>query len=229
MVGFSLLRFEIWRPFIVGVGSLIFFLGFLSGVKPFVPKSLSYENILRCYPELANPSWGPKLDLTQIKRQMDDKFATNHSYVQYRQVEFHDPSQKYIKANPNLGESPLSKGVGQRRMIISMQVGPTDKIETAPLSLKVEIADEKGEFVEVKNSRRTQPRPDEIANVLRGMVVDHDQSTYLDVKVDGQTLLSTSEDGVPRILTLRDSNRVLRCESAKELGVFCSCSKKNEK
>jgi hypothetical protein len=173
------------------------------------PVSVSYTNILKCFPALKNDSQSLKVDLNQLKEDVDKNYVTSQSLLRYRQVLLKDSSgqQKRLK----LSAKPIKKG----------------KVNYL---LSVEKLDSKGAGTpqEIPLAQRTNPSQKELDQYFLNQDVVEDERSYFDTKLNGQTL--SFKRGFQKIFELELSDEKahqrLLCEDKNGLGVVCTCFQK---
>ncbi len=176
------------------------------GVKPV---SVSYENLMRCFPELQDEKLSFKVDLNRLKEIMDEKFVTSQSQLRQRKIH-------YLNADKEL-----------MNLILRTKFAGAKKVET---ELILQQVDEKGVITDIKltNNQRLNPNQDTINNFLLNGVIKSDEYSYNDTKLNN--VVSTYRRNFKEIqeidLTDRDGKRSVHCENQKNLGIICTCSKK---
>lgn len=173
------------------------------------PVSVSYENLIRCFPELKDEKLSFKVDLNHLKELMDEKFVTSQSQLRQRKVHYRD-----------------ADGVAMN-LILRTKFQGHKKMET---ELTLQKVDEKGVVTDIKltGNQRINPRQDIINNFLLGSMIKSDEYSYNDTKLNG--LFSTYRRNFKDIEEIGLEDRVLKrsifCEKKSDLGIICTCSKK---
>lgn len=173
------------------------------------PVSISYENLIKCFPELRDEKLSFKVDLNQLKEVMDEKFITSQSQLRQRKVQYED------------SEGQL------RNLILRNQFRGPKKVET---ELILQMVDEKGVVTDVKltDNQRINPKQEVINNFLLNSVIKSDEYSYNDTRLNGVS--STYRRNFKEIeeVSLEDklSKRSILCEKKSDLGIICTCSKK---
>ena len=192
------------------VVSLLFIFGpHFAGAQGVKPVSVSYENLMRCFPELQDEKLSFKVDLNRLKEIMDEKFVTSQSQLRQRKIH-------YLNADKEL-----------MNLILRTKFAGAKKVET---ELILQQVDEKGVITDIKltNNQRLNPNQDTINNFLLNGVIKSDEYSYNDTKLNN--VVSTYRRNFKEIqeidLTDRDGKRSGHCENQKNLGIICTCSKK---
>lgn len=192
------------------VVSLLFIFGpHFTGAQGVKPVSVSYENLMRCFPELQDEKLSFKVDLNRLKEIMDEKFVTSQSQLRQRKIH-------YLNADKEL-----------MNLILRTKFAGAKKVET---ELILQQVDEKGVITDIKltNNQRLNPNQDTINNFLLNGVIKSDEYSYNDTKLNN--VVSTYRRNFKEIqeidLTDRDGKRSVHCENQKNLGIICTCSKK---
>ncbi len=177
---------------------------------PEKPVSLSYLNVVKCFPELKNEAWGNKVDLNQLKEESDRKFATSNSLLRYRQVLLKDP-------------------MGQQKRMRLAAAKATKKGKTN-YNLTVEKLDSKGEghVIDLPKSHRSNPNLVDLAPYFLNQEILEDEYSYFDTKLNGITMSYKRNFKDLFEIEISDSraHRRILCEDKKTLGVVCTCSLK---
>ena len=170
------------------------------------PVSLSYLNLTKCYPELKNEALALKVDLNQLKDDIDRKYVTSQSLLRYRQVILKDASGQ------------------QKRLKLSAKPAKKSKFNYL---LSLEKLDSKGAGtpVDIPQSQRINPTQKDLDQYFLNQDVLEDEHSYFDTKLNGLTLSFQRNFQNVFALELSDSraNKRLVCEDKKELGIVCTC------
>ncbi|CAE79095.1 conserved hypothetical protein [Bdellovibrio bacteriovorus HD100] len=192
------------------VVSLLFVFGpHFAGAQGIKPVSVSYENLMRCFPELQDEKLSFKVDLNRLKDIMDEKFVTSQSQLRQRKIH-------YLNADKEL-----------MNLILRTKFAGAKKVET---ELILQQVDEKGVITDIKltNNQRLNPNQDTINNFLLNGVIKSDEYSYNDTKLNN--VISTYRRNFKEIqeidLNDREGKRSVHCENQKDLGIICTCSKK---
>ncbi len=204
------------------VASLVFLVGFGGGAsyseaQPMSPEisasakpvSVSYQNLVTCFPELTDSRLSFKVDLNSLKDLIDDKFITSNSLLRQRKVQYLD-----------------AKGQQSILILRTKRVGAR-KLRT---ELILQRVDEKGVVTDQKltENQRINPKQEIVNGLLLGAALQSDEFSYLDSKLNGVSLVYSRNFKIVQDLELTDKagNRSLTCENQKNLGIICTCSKK---
>lgn len=192
------------------VVSLILLFGpHLVGAQAIKPVSVSYENLMRCFPELQDEKLSFKVDLNRLKDIIDEKFVTSQSQLRQRKVHYLDSEKQAMN------------------LILRTKFEREKKVQT---ELILQQVDEKGVITDVKltANQRMNPKQDTINNFLLNAVIKSDEYSYNDTKLN--EVVSTYRRNFKDIeeidLQDRSGRRSIFCENQKNLGIICTCSKK---
>lgn len=173
------------------------------------PVSVSYENLMRCFPELQDDSLSFKVDLNRLKEVVDDKFVTSQSQLRQRKIQYTD-------ADKNL-----------MNLILRNTFRGEKKIET---ELALQQVDDKGVITDVKltDNQRLNPKQEIINNFLLNASIKSDEYSYLDTKLNEvvSTYKRNFKDVQEYELDDKLNHRDVSCEKQKDLGIICTCIKK---
>jgi hypothetical protein len=170
------------------------------------PVSVSYINVVNCYPELKNEALSLKVDLSILKDEIDRKFVTSQSLLRYRQVILKD------------GSGALKR--------LKLSAKPAKKASFNYI-LSVDKLDEKraGTPVEVPQSQRINPKQKDLDQYFLNQDVIEDERSYYDTKLNGLGL--SFKRNFQKVFELEfsdtKSKKRLFCEDKNELGVTCAC------
>lgn len=172
------------------------------------PVSLSYVNLVKCFPELKNELWGIKVNLNQLKEESDRKFATSNSLLRYRQLLLKDP-----------------QGQKKRMRLAAVKTSKKGKLN---YSLTIDKLDEKGEgrSIDLPQAHRSNPNLVNLAPYFLNEEILEDEYSYFDTKLNGITMSykRNFKDIFEVEISDTRSQRRLFCEDKKNLGVVCTCS-----
>lgn len=193
---------------------LVICLFFLSGpgfalAQVSKPVSVSYENLLQCFPELKDEKLSFKVDLNLLKDIADEKFVTSQSQLRQRKIHYKNAEGELMN------------------LILRTKFQGHKKMET---ELILQSVDEKAVVTDIKltGNQRLNPKQETINNFLLGGVIKTDEYSYNDTKLNGIT--STYRRNFKEIeeFTLADraKRRSIQCEKQVDLGIICTCSKK---
>lgn len=191
------------------VSLLILFGPHLAEAQAVKPVSVSYENLMRCFPELQDEKLSFKVDLNRLKEIMDEKFVTSQSQLRQRKIH-------YLNADKEL-----------MNLILRTKFEGAKKVET---ELILQQVDEKGVITDIRltNNQRLNPNQDTINNFLLNGVIKSDEYSYNDTKLNNvvSTYRRNFKDIQEIDLRDREGKRSVLCENQKNLGIICTCSKK---
>lgn len=183
---------------VVGLGAAA------QGVKPV---SVSYENLVRCFPVLQDKKLSFKVDLNRLKELIDEKFVTVHSQLRQRRVVYDNDRQTFILTQRNKFRNGM-------------------KVETL---LSLQKLDDKGLYTDIKlpESQRINPKQEVINSFLANMTIKADDYSYYDTKLKGvHSAYKVSFKDVQEIELVDGPNkRSVLCEK-QQMGIICTCSKK---
>lgn len=186
------------------LGTLLSLSARAEGVKPM---SLSYQNIIECFPELSDPGNSFKVNLNRLHEMVDRRFATLNSSVRHRIAVFKDGNDD------------------QKKRLTYTRQG-----ESKNYTLKLEKLDDQGNGTEIPltQAQRINPKPREIGNILALATMISDDYMYDDTKLNEVVLTYRRRFQETRELQLSDKlhKKTLSCENQKDLGIICTCSKK---
>jgi len=171
------------------------------------PVSVSYENLLSCYPELKNETLSLKVDLNLLKDEMDRRYVTTSSLLRYRQV-------------------ILKDGSGQeRRLKLAAKPSKKSKFNYILSVEKLDAATKAGTPLEIPSSQRINPKQKDLDIYFLNNDILEDERSYFDTKLNGKTLSFKRQFQKVIELELMDvgTKKRLFCEDKKELGVVCTC------
>lgn len=173
------------------------------------PISVSYENVIKCFPELQDERLSFKVDLNQLKEVMDEKFITSQSQLRQRKVQYLDAENQLMN------------------LILRTKFSGSKKVQT---ELTVQIVDEKGVVTDAKltDNQRINPKQDIINNFLLNSVIKSDEYSYNDTKLNdvSSTYQRNFKDIEEIELVDKPRKRSIVCEKKSDLGIICTCTKK---
>lgn len=172
--------------------------------------SISYQNLIQCYPELKESKFEYGIDLPLLKKEIDQKYPSTKSTLRYRKVLFTDPKL----------------GTERHRLTISLQKWVKNQPQ---YDYYLEVLDKEntGELVptgeKFKNPIKEAPQ-----RFLLGAMLIEDESLLVDTKPNKiEMSYKTSNDSVIELdLSKNNGNVQLKCESKKSQGVLCLCLKR---
>ncbi|WP_255490017.1 hypothetical protein [Bdellovibrio sp. KM01] len=173
------------------------------------PVSVSYENVLKCFPELKDDSLAFKVNLTKLKELADEKFVTIRSQLRQRKVNYLDADKQEF----NLILKNETTSIKKPKIELTVQKVQADGVLT-------DIA--------LTKNQRTNPKQEIINGFLLNSTIRSDVYSYLDTKLNGVS--STYKRNFHEVteFNLEGSarKRSLSCSSESQLGIICTCTKK---
>ncbi len=189
---------------------LLLSFGSFSQTRKKVP-TISYQNLLSCYPEISNEKLEFDMDLSVLKKTIDQKHPSLKSVLRYRKVLF----------------TEAKRGPERHRLTISLQKwvkgNPTYDFYIEKLN-KDNIAEivptEKEKF---KNILKDVPQ-----KYLLDVTMLEDELLWLDTKPNKTEMsYKVSNDSVVELDLSHVNGKVqLKCENKKTQGVLCLCLKR---
>ena len=174
------------------------------------PRSLSYDAVLRCYPELKNERLSSKVDLNLLKEEIDRKHATVRSLLIERLAVYTDTTDVKKRTRLWTLDAPTSAKPQYR--------------------FQLEYFDAKGLTHEqiVPPSHRLNPKQKDLNAYYVTAQFEMDQTSSIDTKLNGYEL--RYKKNFDRVLELRLLNnrarKDLRCDQDSLGAIVCECIKK---
>lgn len=178
-----------------------------SGIEK--PVSLSYLNLIKCFPELKNDDWSTRVDLNQLKEQADRKFVTAQTLLRYRQSTLKDA------------------GGQQKRLRLSAQSERKSKIS---YNLTLDKLDSRGAGtpIEIPLAQRVNPSQKVLDQFFLNQELVDDEYSYFDTQVNGMSM--SYKKNLREVFELEISDphgkRRVLCEEQGTLGKVCNCYRK---
>ncbi len=173
------------------------------------PVSVSYENVLKCFPELKDDSLAFKVNLNKLKDLADEKFVTVRSQLRQRKVNYLDADKQ------------------EMNLILKTQSASAKKSKT---ELTVQKVGGDGVLTDIAltKNQRTNPKQEIINGFLLDATIQSDVYSYLDTKLNGvsSTYKRNFRDVIEFNLEGPARKRSLSCTSESQLGIICTCTKK---
>ncbi|MBL7543474.1 MAG: hypothetical protein JNL11_06635 [Bdellovibrionaceae bacterium] len=172
--------------------------------------SISYQNLIQCYPELKDPKFEFGVELPMLKKAIDQKYPSVKSTLRYRKILFTDPKL----------------GTERHRLTISLQKWVKGQAQYDYYLEKLD-KDNIGEMLareeKFKNPLREAPE-----KFLLNATLVEDESLLVDTKPNELELsYKTSNDSVVELDLSQSNGKVqLKCDSKKTQGVLCLCLKR---
>lgn len=173
--------------------------------------SISYQNIIQCYPELKDEKMEFDVDLNALKKNIDQKHPSLRSVLRYRRVLYTDPKLGVESHRLTISLQKWVKGAPQYDFYL-------EKLDKNNIAEIVPVAKEK-----FKNLLKDVPQ-----KYLIDVKVIEDESLWLDTKPNKTEMsYKTSNDSVQELDLGQSGGRVqLKCENKKSQGVLCLCLKR---
>ncbi|GEM_PF-3359497 len=173
--------------------------------------SISYQNILNCYPDLENEKIEFDVDLNVLKKNIDQRYPTTKSTLRYRRVLYTDPKLGTDPHRLTISLQKWAKGVPHYDFYL-------EKLDKENVAEIVPVQKEK-----FKNIVKDVPQ-----KYLLGVKLLEDESLWLDTKPNKTEMsYKTSNDLVLELDLSQGSGKVqLKCENKKSQGVLCLCLKR---
>jgi hypothetical protein len=173
--------------------------------------SISYQNIIKCYPELVNEKMEFKVNLNLLKKDIDQKRPSMKSVLRYRRVLYTDAK---------LGAYP-------HRLTISLQKW-IKGIPQYDFYLEKLDKDDVAEILPLDKEKFRNPVKDVPQKYLLAVKILDDESLWLDTKPNKTEMsYKTSNDSVQELDLTHSGGKVqLKCENKKDQGVLCLCLKR---
>ena len=190
--------------------TFVFVLGSQSGwAQKAKPVSVSYEHLIRCFPELQSEELSFKVDLNKLKEVADEKFITAQSLLRQRKV-------RYVDAD-------------NRDMILTLTT-TAQSLKKSTTELTLQSVDDKGVITDngLTKNQRINPKQEIINGFLLNATVKSDEYSYNDTKLNGvrASYRRNFREIVEYDLDEKAGRRSVNCENQKDLGIICTCSKK---
>lgn len=189
--------------FLIALGPQILW---AQGIKPV---SVSYENLMRCFPELQDEKLSFKVDLNDLKELIDNKFVTSQAQLRQRKIHYIDAEKQGMN------------------LILRTKFSGSKKVET---ELSLQQVDEKGVVTDLKltPNQRINPKQEIIDNFLLNTTIKSDEYSYNDTKLNGvfSTYRRNFKDVQELELVDKPNKRSISCEKKNDLGIICTCTKK---
>lgn len=173
--------------------------------------TISYQNVIDCYPEIKNEKLEFDLDLSLLKKTIDQKYTTLKSIVRYRKV---------LYTNPKLGTE-------RHRLTISLQKW-VKGIPDYSFYLEKLDKDNVAEIVPTVSEKFKDPVKDVPHKFLVNGTLIEDEWLWLDTKPNKMEMsYKLSNDSVVELDLSQANGKVqLKCENKKTQGVLCLCLKR---
>jgi hypothetical protein len=175
---------------------------------PSIPISRSFESLKKCYPILANDEFKQSVDLDRLKEKIDNFDFTVKSTLRYRRLTY--IPQGGTETHRLTIRALTKKGSQYSYEMFLEKMGPTDGVPTE---------------LEIPLKQRKNPKQADINTYIFDADLKLEETSYVDTKLNGHTLIYSRQFKKVYDLVLKDSKGVhtLTCENQKNLGVVCTC------
>ena len=173
--------------------------------------SISYQNLISCYPELQDEKLEFDINLTTLKKMINQKFPSVKSTLRYRKVLFTD----------------AKRGPEHHRLTISLQKWVKGQAHYDFYLEKLD-KDNVAEMVPLIKEKFKNPIKEVPPKYLLDVTLIEDESLWVDT-LPGKMEMSykTSNESVLELDLSQNAERVqLKCENKKTQGVLCLCLKR---
>lgn len=197
---------------------------FAEGGKKKIP-SISYANILSCYPELKNEKLEFDVDLSELKKTIDYKFPSIRTTMRYRKVIFEDFKVAAEGVDPD--SAAVNKSSQKKRMTLSISHLKKGMPEYR-MTLEKLADDKQGDMIDLPKSHENNPTVDVIKSYLINTKIEEDESFWVDTKPNNKELSYKQNNEQVSELDFAELSRAkqLKCERRKGQSVLCLCLKK---
>ncbi|WP_413557958.1 hypothetical protein [Bdellovibrio sp. HCB209] len=180
-----------------------------SPVASTTPVSISYENVVKCFPELKDDSLAFKVNLTKLKEIADEKFVTVRSQLRQRKISYLDADKESMNLILKTQESSPKK---QKTELVLQKVSDDGVLTDLALT----------------KNQRINPKQEIINNFLLNATIKSDVYSYHDTKLNGvsSTYKRNFREVIEYSLEGPSRKRSLSCSSEPQLGIICTCTKK---
>jgi hypothetical protein len=174
-----------------------------------LPVSVSYSQLIKCYPELRNEAWSRKVDLNELKEEIDRNFLTTQSLLRQREVILKDPQTE----------------VSKRLRLAARESKAKKKNYDYYLTLEKLDAKGGGTPLDLPAQQRVNPKQKDLNGYFLNQEVLQDETSFFDTKLRGVTASYKKNFKDISEIELKDSqsSRRLFCENKKDLGIVCTC------
>ncbi len=187
--------------------------------------SISYTNILNCYPELKNSKLEFDVDLSELKKTIDYKYPSFRTTMRYRKVIFED--FKVSADSASLENPAVNKGSQKKRMTLSISHLKKGSPEYR-MTLEKLADDKQGEMISLPKNHENNPSQEVIKSYLINTKIEEDESYWVDTKPNNKELSYKLNNEQVSELDFAELSRSkqLKCERRKGQSVLCLCLKK---
>lgn len=211
--------------FLILCGSLLLFENGQAEVGKKKIPSISYTNILNCYPELKNSKLEFDVDLSELKKTIDYKYPSFRTTMRYRKVIFED--FKVTADADNSGSSAANKSSQKKRMTLSISHLKKGLPEYR-MTLENLADDKQGEMISLPKNHENNPSQEVVKSYLINTKIEEDESFWVDTKPNNKELSYKQNNDQVSELDFAELSRSkqLKCERRKGQSVLCLCLKK---
>lgn len=171
--------------------------------------SISYEAVLKCFPELEDRRQAYKVDLRLLKEKMNEVFLTIQTRLVRRTVQFREPTGTMRRVRLETKNQNLQKPVFTAQWETLTETGGSEVWEDPKL-------------------KKQNVTVEEVRAFLGTNLVERDETVEIDTKLKDAKL--TSRRDLTKILELKledkGAARTLNCEDKQSIGTICTCFKK---
>lgn len=175
------------------------------------PISVSYESVIRCYPELEDQTLSFKVDLNRLRERMDLILVTDRKRLEKRVVKYKDD------------------GGITRRVKMEEKTDPKKPLLGQQLFIEWETVNDNGTSTPWLNPPMTKAKPTQadVNSILARGIVESDERVDVDTKLKG--VMMKVRRSLQKVVELRledgPNKKVLTCEDRAEFGSICICTK----
>lgn len=186
--------------------------------------SISYTNILNCYPDLKNSKLEFDVDLSELKKTIDYKYPSFRTTMRYRKVIFEDFK---VSSENNPEVSAVNKGSQKKRMTLSISHLKKGLPEYR-MTLEKLADDKQGEMISLPKNHENNPSQEVVKSYLINTKIEEDESYWVDTKPNNKELSYKQNNDLVSELDFAELSRSkqLKCERRKGQSVLCLCLKK---
>lgn len=202
-----------------------FNLAWAEGTKKNKLPSISYTNILNCYPELKNPKMEFDVDLADLKKTIDNKYPALRSTMRYRKVIFED--YKVAEETASTDSAAINRGSQRKRLTLSLTHLKKGNPEYR-MTLEVLSDNKLGEIISLPKNHENNPSKEVIKSYLINTKIEEDESYWVDTRPNNKELTYKQLNEQLTELDFSEFSRSkqLKCDRRKGQSVLCLCLKK---
>lgn len=197
--------------------------------------SISYKNIIECYPELKNSKMEYDVQLSELKKTIDLKYPTVSSVMKFRRVVYKKTSHFDLvenkKNNVHIeGDKAIDPEKAQVRKRLTLRlVNFKNNKPEYKLSLETIGAENIGETDEIPKSHERNPSKEIINSYLISASIEEDESQWIDTKSNrNEIVFKKMNENITELefsteKKAQESVKSLKCDDKKGIGVLCLC------